>query len=92
MKNSTLLIIIFGAISLVVIGYGIYIFSNTSVSDDEILDELDNYFIDEDGEIVIGEIEIPDDLTETDVLNEIDDYLLEGDEDIDIGNMTDFIE
>ena len=92
MKNSTLLIIIFVAISLVIIGYGIYISSNTSVSDDEILDELDNYFIDEDGEIVIGEIEIPDDLTETDVLNEIDDYLLDGDGEIDIGNMTDFIE
>ena len=92
MKNSTLFIVIFVAISIVVIGYGFYSFSNSSVNDDTILDELDNYFIDENGEIVIGEIEIPDDLTETEVLNEIDDYLLDTDEEIDIGNMTDYIE
>ena len=92
MKNRALFIIISVAISIVIIGYGLYYFSNSSVSNDIILDELNNYFIDENGEIVIGEIEIPDDLTETEVLNEIDDYLVDADEEIDIGNITDSIE
>ena len=58
----------------------------------KLLDELDNYFIDDTGEIVIGEIEIPNDLTETDVLNEIDGYILDVNSDIDLGDMNEFIE
>ncbi len=96
MENSKLFILILLAVSVILIGCGIFISSeNTSdetVNDDELLDELDDYFIDGDGEIVIGEVEIPDDLTEDDVLDEINEYILDSDEDIDIGSMDDFIE
>jgi hypothetical protein len=78
--------------SIIVIGYVTFMTINNPATNDDIINKLDEYFIDENGEIVIGEIEIPEDLTETDVLNEIDDYLLKSDEEIDIGNMNDVIE
>ena len=92
MKNVDFIIIIFLVISLILFGFGIFVSFNKPISDDEILDELDDYFIDKDGEIVIGEINIPDDITESDVLNEIDDYLLDTDGEIDIGNMSESFE
>ena len=60
---------------------------NESIENEDILDELDNYLIDENEEINIGEIEIPEDLSRDDVLDEIEDYLIDSNEEVDIGEI-----